>query len=57
MVLVLVDEGVELRNEAAIEKGSLRELCEAVRYSVIFHTFKWHIFTVSSFIFPQIAIL
>lgn len=30
MVLILVNEGVELRNESAIEKGSLRELCEAV---------------------------
>eukprot|EP01032_Pedospumella_encystans_P018574 gene18574-21138_t len=32
MVLILVDEGVELRNEAAIEKGSLRELCEALYF-------------------------
>ena len=30
MVLILVGEGVELRNESGIERGSLRELCEAV---------------------------
>jgi hypothetical protein len=31
MVTLLVAEGVELRNEASIEKGSLRDLCDAVR--------------------------
>lgn len=48
MVTLLVNEGVELRNESSIEKGSLRDLCDAVRsildgdistlpYHLIFH--------------------
>jgi hypothetical protein len=31
MVMLLVAEGVELRNESNIEKLSLRDLCDAVR--------------------------
>jgi hypothetical protein len=30
MVMLLVSEGVELRNESNIEKLSLRDLCDAV---------------------------
>lgn len=30
MVMLLVAEGVELRNESNIEKLSLRDLCDAV---------------------------